>query len=129
MTGFFEAYKSYWMNYVNFNDRTSRAGYWWVYLINIIIEIILYIVLIVPMFGAIMTAALGGYYAAGSAAVFTIGAWVIIPSLWALANLLPGLALIVRRLHDPGKSWPWMLLFIIPFAGFIIWIVFMVTGT
>jgi uncharacterized membrane protein YhaH (DUF805 family) len=35
----------------------------------------------------------------------------------------------VRRLHDTGKSWPWMLLFLIPFAGIIIWIIFMVTGT
>jgi uncharacterized membrane protein YhaH (DUF805 family) len=129
MTGFFEAYKSYWMNYVNFNDRTSRAGYWWVYLMNMIIETILCIVLVFPMIGAITAAIMGNFYAAGSTAIFTLSAWLIIPSIWALANLLPGLALMVRRLHDTGKSWVWMLLFLIPFAGFILWIVFMVTGT
>jgi hypothetical protein len=96
MTGFFEAYKSYWVNYVNFNDRTSRAGYWWVYLMNFIIETILSIVLIAPMFGAVMAAVWGNYYAAGSTALLTVGAWIIIPCIWALANLLPGLALMVR---------------------------------
>ena len=33
-----EAYKNYWNNYANFTDRTSRGGYWWVVLMNIIVS-------------------------------------------------------------------------------------------
>ena len=33
--------------------------------------------------------------------------------------LLAGLALHLKRLHDRGKSWPWLLLLLIPVVGLI----------
>ena len=34
--------------------------------------------------------------------------------------LLAGIALHLKRLHDRGKSWPWLLLLLVPVVG-IIW--------
>jgi uncharacterized membrane protein YhaH (DUF805 family) len=145
MTGIGEAYVSYWRNYANFNDRTSRAGYWWVFLIHGIISIILYVVILVPLVAAIVTnqmmsssSILGGGYGSilSISGAFFTGAGIIY-FVWCLANIVPQLAIIVRRLHDTGKPWPYMLIFIlicvIPIAGviagFIIWIVFMTKAT
>ncbi|MFC3932853.1 DUF805 domain-containing protein [Streptococcus dentapri] len=33
----FRAYKNYWKQYVDFKGRTSRSGYWWVFLVNVLI--------------------------------------------------------------------------------------------
>jgi uncharacterized membrane protein YhaH (DUF805 family) len=130
MTGFGEAYKSYWRNYVNFNDRTSRAGYWWVVLANFIIEIVFYAIAAATLVGG----AVASYYSAGSAfaapfVILTGSAFGIIALIWGLANIIPGLAIVVRRLHDTGKSWVWILFALIPFAGGIIMIVFMAQAT
>ena len=139
--GFLEAYKAYWKNYVNFNDRTSRAGYWWVVLMNIIISTLLTIPILIFTAG-LLSYGLGDpvssydpYYAADFVAsplamysVTGFGIVYLISSLWSLANLLPGLAIGVRRLHDVGKSWVWMLIALIPIVGGIIFIVFLATA-
>ena len=43
--------------------------------------------------------------------------------VWSLANLLPGIAIGVRRLHDLDKSGWWVLIALIPLIGAIILIV------
>ncbi|MDR1495939.1 MAG: DUF805 domain-containing protein [Clostridiales Family XIII bacterium] len=129
MTGIVEAYKSYWKNYANFNDRTSRAGYWWVMLVNGIISIILYAILIVPAIAALSfeTSYAAPFYAGPFVAMFA-GAGIIC-FIWGLVNIIPQLAIIVRRLHDTGKSWVNILFGLIPFAGAIVVLVFMLIGT
>jgi uncharacterized membrane protein YhaH (DUF805 family) len=37
--------------------------------------------------------------------------------------MLPGLGLMVRRLHDIGKDWPYIFIALIPFVGGIILLV------
>ena len=54
---------------------------------------------------------------------------IVIFVAWPFINIIPGLALTVRRLHDTGKSWMYYLLALIPVAGFIIMLVFMTTVT
>lgn len=44
-----------------------------------------------------------------------------------LAILIPGLAVIVRRLHDIGKSGWWFLINLVPIIGFIWFLALMVT--
>jgi len=116
--GFIEAYVAYWKNYVNFNDRTSRAGYWWVVLMNVIIGTII---------GTISSAAAFATPAPlfyGDMSVIAALAGVsVISNIWSLINLIPGLAICVRRLHDVGKRWTWMLIGLIPIVGWIIFIV------
>ena len=51
---------------------------------------------------------------------------LLIPALGVLAGLgmmLPGLALSVRRLHDAGKSWTYLFMGLIPFAGVVLLII------
>lgn len=51
-------------------------------------------------------------------------AWIpVIGQLIALGLLIPGLSVGIRRLHDTGKSWVYILMGLIPLAGFIIIIV------
>lgn len=50
----------------------------------------------------------------------------LLSSLFALATLLPGLAVGARRLHDTNRSGWWQLIGLIPVIGLIVLIVFFV---
>lgn len=89
-----------WKNYVNFNGRARRQAYWMFVLFNIIAAVILSIV-----DGIIGTGGLLG-------------------GLYALAVFIPGLALLVRRLHDIGKSGWWALIGLVPLIGVVVIIIF-----
>ncbi|MBP1225835.1 DUF805 domain-containing protein [Flavobacterium sp. 1355] len=91
-------------NYANFNGRARRSEYWYYNLVSIIISIILAIV----------------DYFTGS--VIGAGDLGILRGLYSLLVLLPGLAVMIRRLHDIGKSGWFILVLFIPIAG-IIWFV------
>lgn len=43
-------------------------------------------------------------------------------SLYAVASLVPGIPLVVRRLRDIGKPWPWIFIGLIPIVG-AIWLI------
>ena len=104
---------SYWKkvvleNYLNFDGRARRAEFWWYFLANLIISVVLNIV----------DAALGlgsGYYGG------------LLTGIYGLAVLLPGLAVGIRRLHDTDRSGWWLLLVFIPIVGIIVLIVFWAT--
>ena len=54
---------------------------------------------------------------------FLIGLIPVVSYVAALAVFVPSLAITVRRLHDTGKSWTYILMSLIPFAGAIILII------
>ena len=83
-------------NYVNFEGRATRAEFWWFFLFNLIVGVIL------SLFGRVGT---------------------VLSGIWSLAILLPYLGLSVRRLHDINKSGWLMLLGLIPLVGWIILII------
>lgn len=87
--------------YVEFNGRARRKEYWMFFLINFVIALALGVVDAVLGFGL-----LGGLY--------------------ALAVLLPSLAVTVRRLHDTGRTGWWILIGLIPLIGIIVILIFMV---
>jgi uncharacterized membrane protein YhaH (DUF805 family) len=95
-------------NYANFDGRARRAEFWWYFLANFLIGVVLNII----------DAAAGLRFGGG------IG---VIATIYGLAVLLPGLAVGVRRLHDTDKSGWWLLIGLIPIVGFIILIVFWAT--
>ena len=86
--------------YAEFGGRARRSEYWWFVLINTLASFAL---LAVDMF--VGTGFL--YY------------------LYALAVLIPSLAVGVRRLHDTGRSGWWLLIAFIPLIGAIILLVFL----
>ena len=108
-----EAYKKFWMNYANFNGRSTRSDYWWVVLANMIVNFALGFVLgfiagLIPDLAGLTT---------------------IVSYAYSLAILVPGIALVVRRLHDINKSgWNYLFL-LIPIAGPIIVLIWLCTAS
>ena len=90
-----EAVKLFFTRYNDFQGRSRRSEYWWVYLFN-----------------AIAAAVIG--------AILPDIAWI-----WSLVTLVPGIALGIRRMHDIGKSGWWLFISLVPLAGPIILLIYM----
>lgn len=94
-------YVSVLKNFKDFSGRSSRKEFWTFILINLGISIILSIV------GALLN-------------------FTLIGTLFGLITLVPSIAVWVRRMHDVGKEW-WYLL--IPFYNFYLAIQISEEGT
>jgi len=93
MVSFPDAVKMFFSRYVDFQGRSRRSEYWWVALFNIIVFVVL--------FG--LGGVLGGNFETGEMSplgmiFFGIG------GLYALAIIIPSIALFVRRLHDINQT-------------------------
>ena len=100
-------------NYANFNGRARRKEYWMFVLFQSIIMIVLMILDNVLGLAFDVSGISLGY------------GWLYM--LGALAHFIPGLAVVVRRLHDVGKSGWFYLIAFIPLIGFIWLFVLMCT--
>lgn len=108
MTNFGDAVRLFFQNYANFNGRASRSMYWWVCLLNCIVCVACMIV------GSVV----------GSE---TLGN--ILWGVYALAVLVPSLAISVRRMHDIGKGGGWIFISLIPLVGDIWYLVLACTDS
>ena len=54
-------------------------------------------------------------------------AGTILQGLFALANIIPGIAVGIRRMHDIGKSGWWILINLVPIIGGIWFIILAAT--
>lgn len=90
--------------YAVFSGRARRIEYWTFLLINVGVLILLRLV----------DAAAGTMTPNGGAGVFT--------SLFALATLLPGIAVFVRRMHDTNRSGWWALLALTGIGGIVLFV-------
>lgn len=93
--------------YAQFSGRSRRKEYWMFSLFNCIICLPLYVLGLVFHEDAIGSIFIGLY------------------CIYALAILVPGLAVSVRRLHDISKSGWWILIAFVPIVGGLILLVFM----
>lgn len=116
--GFGEAVKHVYSNYVNFRDRAPRSEYWWFALFNIIVSIIVGLV-------EMKLGLASGIMAMGDGSMSASFAGGPLSIIWALANILPGIGVSVRRLHDTDRSGWWLLIGLIPLIGAIVLLVFM----
>ncbi|HOC42503.1 MAG TPA: DUF805 domain-containing protein [Thermoanaerobaculales bacterium] len=94
--------------YAEFKGRARRREYWNFVLFNIIISIVL---MIVDRMVGTFSAERG---------------FGVLGGLYALAVLIPGIAVGVRRLHDTNRSGWWLLIGLIPCIGLIVLIIFTV---
>ena len=108
---FVEAVKSGYQNYVNFSGRSQRSAFWWWVLFQVVVSIVI---------GAVEGGGSSTMNDGMMSASYNAGPIGII---WSLANLLPGIAISVRRMHDIDKSGWWVLIDLIPLVGFIIYLV------
>jgi uncharacterized membrane protein YhaH (DUF805 family) len=86
--------------YAEFSGRASRKEYWMFQLLNVLIVFVLGV-----MDG--MT----GFRSMGLSALLLV---------YCLATVLPGLAVLVRRLHDINRSGWWVLVSLVPFGGLVL---------
>ncbi|WEV53144.1 DUF805 domain-containing protein [Bifidobacterium sp. ESL0704] len=102
-----EAVKRFFLNYVRFSGRASRSEFWWSYLFYVVVNIV------------IMIIDRGVLHETNS----------FLDSIWALAVLVPWIAISIRRLHDSGKSGWWILLpGGLTVAGFIVFAFIAITA-
>ena len=87
-----EAYSTAWTRSFDYEGRSNRGDYWWFVLANLIVSVIL----------AFVSDKLQGLY--------------------SVASIVPSIPLVVRRLRDIGKPWPWILIGLIPIIG-AIWLI------
>lgn len=102
---FSEAVQDGFSKYVQFSGRSSRSAYWYWYLFQILV------------------------YVAASIVDMILGIYPVLAVVASLAILLPSLGITFRRLHDTGRSGWWLLIWILPIIGFIVILVFMLTGS
>ncbi|NYD76781.1 DUF805 domain-containing protein [Arthrobacter cupressi] len=125
--GFVEAIKQYYRRYAEFTGRSNRSEYWWVALYQAIVSFVLWIPYSIALGGYTASVASASTLAEQQLASQSFPAAALIfgalGGIWALAHLVPNLAVTVRRLHDTGRSGWFILLGLIPFAGGIILLV------
>ena len=96
---FTQAVSSAFSKYAVFSGRARRSEYWYFFLFNLLVSIVM----------AIIDRAIGSS----------------VPGLLvSLALLLPGLAVLVRRLHDTSRTGWWFFIVLVPIVGVIVLIVF-----
>ena len=98
--------------YTDFKGRATRSEYWYFVLFYFIISLILTLIdinIINPNLDLSPEAAMQGS---------------VLTSIFALALLLPQIAVGIRRLHDTGRSGWWYLLILIPILGWLVLIYF-----
>ena len=98
MNWYFEVLKKY----AVFNGRAHRTEFWLFFLFSFIISFFLGVI------------------------VGLVGSLWFITTLYALAVLVPGLAVSVRRLHDTNRSGWWILTGLVPILGWIALLIFYV---
>jgi uncharacterized membrane protein YhaH (DUF805 family) len=114
--GFSEAVRSFWSRYTMFKGRSRRSEYWFIQLF-----------LIVTNLGAaaVDLALMGGdvdrFIANGGGGILGL--------IWILVTILPALAVLVRRLHDTGRSGWWALIGLVPLVGGVVLFVFSVSDS
>lgn len=108
--GFTEAISMCYSKYATFNGRASRSEYWYFALYNFLLAI--------PV-SVIFVALVRSY---GPGAFVIVG---VLIAVIGLINLLPGISVCVRRLHDTGRSGWWYWIGLIPYIGVLVLFIFM----
>lgn len=109
-----EWYLKVWRNYANFEGRARRKEYWMFVLIQVLILICLFSFMFVTIDSDTSESVPFGFGLIG---------------MYWLASFIPTLAVIVRRLHDIGKSGWMILVYFIPFIGSIWLLVMLATDS
>jgi uncharacterized membrane protein YhaH (DUF805 family) len=114
--GFVDAVKRGFKKYATFTGRASRSEYWWWALFTFLG----YLVLGLLAFAVGTATSRDGGRTPGALAIPLI----ILFAVFLLGILIPTLALTVRRLHDAGYSGLLALLFLLPYLGGLIIMIF-----
>lgn len=93
-------------NYVGFSGRARRKEFWMFTLVNLIIAFVL------------------GFVDGILGTIHHETGMGLLGGVYALAMLLPSIAVTTRRLHDTNRSGWWQLLYFIPIIGALVVLIF-----
>ena len=110
---FAEAVKSFWSNYTMFKGRSRRTEYWFIQLFLILTNLAAAAIDL-----ALMEGDVDRFIANGGGGIVGL--------IWILVTILPALAVLVRRLHDTGRSGWSALIGLVPLVGGVVLFVFSV---
>ena len=96
------AYKAMFAKFFDFRSRSSRGEYWWAYLANAIVLLVFTGALIGIDYLAACDLTAAGEVRKIYVTIFDIVNYASL--VYGFVVLIPQLALIVRRLHDTGRS-------------------------
>lgn len=91
-------------NYAVFSGRARRKEYWMFFLFYMIFSLIL----------TFVDALMGTF---------------VLTGIYALVMIVPSLSVMVRRLHDTGRSGWWFFIGLVPVIGAIVLLVFLVQNS
>ena len=109
-----DGFKKFWTRAFEYRGTSSRREFWWGVLGNAIIMVILLALLVVSL--TCFTPQIN---------TFSI-IMIALFSLFCVVELLPSITLIIRRMHDIGRSGYFIFVLFIPIIGFI-WYIYLVT--
>ena len=113
---FSAAVRSFWSHYATFRGRSRRSEYWFIQLFLVITNVAVGVIDLILMDGDV-----DRFIANGGGGVVGL--------VWILVTLIPALAVLVRRLHDIGRSGWWALIGFVPVLGAIVLLVFTVSDS
>ncbi|RKR76043.1 DUF805 domain-containing protein [Frondihabitans australicus] len=102
-----QAWTRVWRKYFTFSGRASRSEFWWWILVSYLVTTVLQT--LVRSFGE----------SSSPGAILNVAS-----AIWALAILIPNLAVLWRRLHDANHSGFNVLWYLLPIVGWIILLVY-----
>jgi uncharacterized membrane protein YhaH (DUF805 family) len=111
--GFGAAVQAFWANYTNFKGRARRSEYWFIQLFLVITNLAA-----AAIDFALMDGDVDRFIANGGGGIVGL--------VWIVATIVPALAVLVRRLHDTGRTGWWALIGFVPVIGGIVLLVFTV---
>ncbi|MCL2720598.1 MAG: DUF805 domain-containing protein, partial [Treponema sp.] len=103
--------------YFDFKGRARRKEYWYFTLFSLIYYIIIYYSLMITFLPLLVLFD------------FNLSPFLnffinLVFGIFYISLIIPSFAVIIRRLHDTGRSWVYILYSLIPFVGIVILIVF-----
>ena len=101
-----QAYKNFFKGYADFTGRSTRSDFWWVWLMNNILFLPLYIFYFQMAWND-----------AGETDPILGVAIISIYMILGIVFFTPSLAVKVRRLRDAGLHWAFIFLYFVPMGG------------
>ena len=113
---FTAAIRSFWSRFADFKGRSRRSEYWYAQLFLVVTNLA-----VAGIDLALMDGDLDRFIANGGGGIVGL--------IWIFATIVPALAVLIRRLHDTGRTGWWALVGLVPFVGAIVLLVFTVSDS
>ena len=95
-----EAFTTAWRKSFTYGGKATRSEYWWFYLINSVIVMVLAVI-----------------FLAANQALSSSGFSFQFIFIYSFAQVFPSVSIVIRRLRDIGKKWTWIFINLIPLIG------------